>query len=102
MRTVAAGNVGLALSDVVERPWDMVAVEASSFQLRFVDRFHPVAAAILNVAPDHLDWHRDVAGYTAAKARIHENQGPDDLVAHPVDDPRALSAVAGARSVACR
>ena len=98
LRTVAAGNVGLALSDVVDRSWDVVAVEASSFQLRFIDRFHPVAAAILNVAPDHLDWHRDLAGYTAAKARIHENQGPDDLVAHPVDDPRALSVVAGARS----
>ncbi|HEY5728080.1 MAG TPA: UDP-N-acetylmuramoyl-L-alanine--D-glutamate ligase, partial [Acidimicrobiia bacterium] len=98
MRSVAAGNVGLALSDAVAGPWDVVAVEASSFQLRFVDRFHPVAAAILNIAPDHLDWHPDLSAYAAAKARIHENQDPGDMVAHPVDDPAAMAAVAGARS----
>jgi UDP-N-acetylmuramoylalanine--D-glutamate ligase len=98
VRSVAAGNVGLALSDAVAGPWDVVAVEASSFQLRFVDRFHPVAAAILNIAPDHLDWHPDLSAYAAAKARIYENQGPADLVTHPVDEPVALAAVAGARS----
>ena len=98
-RSVAAGNVGLALSDAVAAgPWDVVAVEASSFQLRFIDRFRPVAAAILNIAPDHLDWHPDLSAYVAAKARIHENQGPGDLLAHPVDDPVAVAAVAGARS----
>ncbi|MDQ3781890.1 MAG: UDP-N-acetylmuramoyl-L-alanine--D-glutamate ligase, partial [Actinomycetota bacterium] len=97
-RAVAAGNVGLALSDVVGEPWEVVAVEASSFQLRFIERFHPAAAAIVNIAPDHLDWHPSVAAYAAAKARIHENQGPDDLVAYPVDDPLAVAAVAGARS----
>ncbi len=48
--------------------------------------------------PDHLDWHPDLSAYAAAKARIHENQDPDDLVAHPVDDPAAMAAVAGARS----
>ncbi|CAN5267622.1 UDP-N-acetylmuramoyl-L-alanine--D-glutamate ligase [soil metagenome] len=98
MRSVAAGNVGLALCDVVGEPWDVVAVEASSFQLRFIDRFHPSAAAILNIAPDHLDWHADLEGYAAAKARIHENQGKGDLVAYPVDDPVAAAAAAGARS----
>ena len=57
---VAAGNIGNALSDVAvgDTP-ELLVIEASSFQLRFIDGFHPVAAAILNIAPDHLDWHRD-------------------------------------------
>ncbi len=96
MRAVAAGNVGLALSDVALDDWDCVAVEASSFQLRFIDRFRPTAAAILNIAPDHLDWHGSFSAYAAAKARIHENQGADDLVAFDADDAPAVEAVRAA------
>ena len=95
-RTVAAGNVGLALSSVVGEPWDVVVVEASSFQLRFVDGFRPLAAGITNVAPDHLDLHPDLAAYRAAKARIFERMGPDDPVAYDVDDPGAATLVADA------
>ena len=98
LKACAAGNVGLALSDVALEPWDCVVVEASSFQLRFIDRFRPDAAAVLNVAPDHLDWHGGFAGYLAAKTRIHENQRPGDIVAYDPDDPGAVSAVAAARS----
>lgn len=98
VRACAAGNVGLALSDVVGRSWDAVVVEASSFQLRFIDRFHPTGAAILNVAPDHLDWHGDFAAYVAAKARIHANQGPDDVLVFDADDTGAEMAIAGSRS----
>lgn len=94
----AAGNVGRALSDVVLDHWDCVAVEASSFQLRFIDRFHPKAAAILNIAPDHLDWHGSFAAYTAAKARIFENQVGDDVVVFDVDDAVAAGVCARAPS----
>jgi UDP-N-acetylmuramoylalanine--D-glutamate ligase len=98
MKAVAAGNVGLALSDVALETWDCVAVEASSFQLRFIDGFHPQAAAILNIAPDHLDWHESVAAYAAAKARIFENQTAADILAFDADDPGAADAVAAAAS----
>ncbi len=99
MRAVAAGNVGLALSDIALEPWDCVAVEASSFQLRFIDRFHPKAAAVLNIAPDHLDWHGSFAAYAGAKARIHENQDAGDIVAFDANDAAAAAATAGARSI---
>jgi UDP-N-acetylmuramoylalanine--D-glutamate ligase len=92
----AAGNIGTALSTVVGEPWDLVVVEASSFQLRFVDAFHPVAAAVVNVAPDHLDWHGSESAYAAAKARIYANQTPRDILAFDVDDPGAVATVAGA------
>ena len=86
----------MALSDVVDDPPAVVVIEASSFQLRFIETFHPAAAAILNIAPDHLDWHRDLDEYFAAKQRIFENQGPADILVYDADDEGATSAVAGA------
>ena len=95
---IAAGNIGTALSDVVGTAHDAVVVEASSFQLTFIERFRPLGAAILNVAPDHLDWHGGFEHYAAAKARIFENQRRDDFVVFDSDDPGAVRAVAAAPS----
>jgi UDP-N-acetylmuramoylalanine--D-glutamate ligase len=97
-RAAAVGNIGVPLTDAVGADWEVLVVEASSFQLRFTEAFHPRAAVLLNVAPDHLDWHGDFSAYLAAKARIHRNQGPEDLLVHDADDPGALRAVAGARA----
>lgn len=95
---IAAGNIGTPLSDVVSDPWDVAVVEVSSFQLRFIDRFRAPVAAILNVAEDHLDWHGSAAAYAAAKARLFERQGPDDLLVFDADDPGASRLVKGAGS----
>lgn len=95
---VAAGNIGRALSEVVPGGDRVVVIEASSFQLRFTTEFHPRAAALLNIAPDHLDWHADMAEYVAAKRRIFANQTPEDVLAFDVDDPGARAAVADAPS----
>jgi UDP-N-acetylmuramoylalanine--D-glutamate ligase len=94
----AAGNIGTALSDLVTDPPEALVIEASSFQLRFIDAFHPQAAAILNIAPDHLDWHRDMDEYVAAKQRIFANQNEDDLLVFDADDPGAAGAVEPAQS----
>lgn len=96
---VAAGNIGTAFSDIVEDDWEVAVVEVSSFQLRFIDRFHPRAAAILNIAADHLDWHGSVESYVAAKARIFERQEPNDLLVYDADDPGASAVVTRAASV---
>ena len=69
-RTVAAGNVGLPLLDAVLGDHDVLAVELSSFQLHWSSTVRPLAAAVLNLAPDHLDWHGSMREYAAAKARI--------------------------------
>jgi UDP-N-acetylmuramoylalanine--D-glutamate ligase len=70
-RTVAAGNVGLPLLTAVLDPtYDVLAVELSSFQLHWSSTVQPRAGAVLNVAPDHLDWHGSLDAYAAAKARI--------------------------------
>ena len=94
----AAGNIGTALSDLVLSPPAVVVIEASSFQLRFIDQFRPVAAALLNIAPDHLDWHTDMAEYIAAKQRIFENQTAADILVFDADDPGAAQAVVVAAS----
>jgi UDP-N-acetylmuramoylalanine--D-glutamate ligase len=67
-RTAAAGNIGTALVDVANGPYDVLAVELGSFQLHWSRSVAPAAAAILNVAPDHLDWWGgSFEDYAAAK-----------------------------------
>ncbi|PZS35231.1 MAG: UDP-N-acetylmuramoyl-L-alanine--D-glutamate ligase [Pseudonocardiales bacterium] len=72
LRAVAAGNVGRPLVGAVVglEPYDVLAVELSSFQLYWTSTVAPAAATILNLAPDHLDWHGSLAAYAAAKAKI--------------------------------
>jgi UDP-N-acetylmuramoylalanine--D-glutamate ligase len=73
LRTLAVGNVGTPVVEAVTDPdLDVLAVELSSFQLHFTHSMSPQAAAVLNVAPDHLDWHGTVEDYAAAKGRIFE------------------------------
>jgi UDP-N-acetylmuramoylalanine--D-glutamate ligase len=89
LRAVAAGNVGTPLLEAVlaSPAPDAIVAELSSFQLRFSERLHLTAGAWLNFAPDHLDWHRSLADYAAAKARIWANQSPDDWALYPAGDP---------------
>ena len=73
LRTVATGNVGLPLLDAVlaADPYDVLAVELSSFQLHWSSTVRPHTAVVLNVAPDHVDWHGSLDAYAEAKGRIH-------------------------------
>ena len=74
-RAVAAGNVGLPLLEAVmdPEPYDVLAVELSSYQLHFTHSMSPYAAAVLNIAPDHVDWHGSMDAYAEDKGRIYEN-----------------------------
>ncbi len=74
LRAVAGGNVGLPMCEVVmdPEPFDVVAVELSSHQLYWMQSLSARAAAVLNVAPDHLSWHGDFEKYSAAKATVYE------------------------------
>ena len=94
----AVGNIGSPLSDEVGVSADCLVVEVSSFQLRFTERFRPRAAAITNVAVDHLDWHGSEYSYREAKKRIYANQTTDDLLVYDADDPGASELVSSAAS----
>jgi UDP-N-acetylmuramoylalanine--D-glutamate ligase len=71
----AAGNIGLALSEVAlrEHSPDWVVVEASSFQLADIDTFAPRVGVVTNLSPDHLDRYPSVAAYYGDKARLFWN-----------------------------
>ena len=97
--SIAAGNIGLPLSDAVaNEDLKIVVAEVSSFQLAFVESFRPVVAVWLNVAPDHLDWHGDLTAYIAAKARIWARQGPTDVAVVNADDAEVMAQATGAPS----
>jgi len=94
----AVGNIGDPVTGVDAADHDALVVEASSFQLRFVETFRPDAAVIVNFAPDHLDWHRDVATYGAAKCRIFENMELGAPLVFDAEDPGAAGLVTSARA----
>ncbi|WP_182879070.1 UDP-N-acetylmuramoyl-L-alanine--D-glutamate ligase [Microbispora sp. H10949] len=74
-RALAVGNVGVPIVEAVDGPYDVLAVELSSFQLHWSSSLAPLAGAVLNVAPDHIDWHGSMEEYAAAKARVFTAAG---------------------------
>ncbi len=84
-----AGNVGTPLASLVgEIPADATVIcEASSFQLEDSDAFAPECGVLLNVAADHLDRHRTLDEYLAAKLRVFANQGNDDVCVYNGSEP---------------
>lgn len=92
-RAIAVGNVGVPLIDAVvaDPPYDTLAVELSSQQLHFAPSVRPAAGALLNLAPDHLDWHGSFAAYADAKAAIWRG----GTAIYNVDDPIVASRAPG-------
>ena len=78
LSTIDAGNTDTPLVDAIEDDHDAFVVECTSFRLAWTRDFRPEAAAWLNLAPDHLNWHESMATYEDAKARIWAAQRPDD------------------------
>ena len=81
LRAAAVGNVGRPIVEAVmdPEPYDVLAVELSSFQLHYTHSMSAESAAVLNVAEDHLDWYdgelgglSGMARYAADKARIFD------------------------------
>ncbi|GAB3205811.1 UDP-N-acetylmuramoyl-L-alanine--D-glutamate ligase [Marinactinospora thermotolerans] len=72
-RALAVGNVGTPVIEAVqgEDAPDVLAVELSSFQLHWSSSLRPHAAVVLNIAPDHIDWHGGLESYALAKGRIY-------------------------------
>lgn len=87
LRATAAGNVGTPLLEAVLHPdpYDVIAVELSSFQLHWSSSPRPRASACLNVAEDHVDWHGSMRAYTADKGRVYS--GTELACVYNVEDP---------------
>ncbi|TRY18890.1 UDP-N-acetylmuramoyl-L-alanine--D-glutamate ligase [Tessaracoccus rhinocerotis] len=78
LRTAAVGNIGRPIIEAVldDEPYDVLAVELSSFQLHWMNSVRMHSAAVLNLHPDHLEWYEGAPDafdrYVADKARIYE------------------------------
>ncbi len=105
LRAVAAGNVGLPIMEAVlhPEPFDVIAVELSSFQLHWSRSISAHSSCCLNVAPDHIDWHGSFDEYRLAKGRVYERTQrscvynvDDETTMHLVEDAEVVE---GARAI---
>ncbi len=92
-RVLVGGNIGTPALDLLSEDADLIVLELSSFQLELTESLQCVAAANLNLSPDHIDRHGDMQAYAAAKARIfaHAQQAV-------VNDEDALTAIGAGAS----
>ncbi len=87
VRAVAAGNTDVPLVAALDLDVDAFVVECTSFRLAWTEAFRADAAAWLNLAPDHLNWHASMDTYIAAKARLFSQQRTDDVAIGFAPDP---------------
>ncbi len=90
---VSAGNIGNPLCGIVGdiNAQGFVVAELSSFQLENINMLRPLVAVFLNFAEDHMDYHKSIDKYFAAKARIIENQQESDYAVLNASDARVAS-----------
>lgn len=98
-RAAAVGNTETPWVEALDEAHDAYAVECSSFRLHYTRDFRAEAATWLNLAPDHLDWHRDLESYRRAKERIWCAARSSDVAVAPIRDQ---GIVASARNTAAR
>lgn len=88
--TYVVGNIGTPVLDkaVMADEHTFMVTELSSFQLESIYDFRPHISALLNITEDHLNRHKTMESYIAAKFRIFENQKEDDFLVLNYDDKR--------------
>ncbi len=97
-RALAGGNLGTPALDLLgEDTPDLYVLELSSFQLARTAALPAAVAVLLNVSPDHLDWHGSETAYRAAKYRIFREA--DAAVVNRADPVAAEHAADVERSV---
>ncbi|MCK9376063.1 MAG: UDP-N-acetylmuramoyl-L-alanine--D-glutamate ligase [Syntrophobacterales bacterium] len=99
IKPLVGGNIGTPVVSLLARQdeADCLVLEVSSFQLDTAPSFHPQAAALLNITPDHLDRYTGYDAYIASKAGLFRRQGAGDLMVLNADDP-AVAALDQGRS----
>jgi UDP-N-acetylmuramoylalanine--D-glutamate ligase len=86
-RVFVGGNYGTPAADAVDKSWEAVVLEVSSFQLERAPTFHPKVSVLLNVTEDHLDRYASFVAYAEAKGNAFLNQERGDTALVPFADP---------------
>jgi len=99
-KVAVAGNISpaaldklmtcLDAADQIEDMPDIWVLELSSFQLVYTHTLNPIAATVLNITQDHLDWHGDMQAYAEAKAKIF---GQDTICILNRDDSLVMNLI---------
>lgn len=87
------GNTDLPFVAAIDSDADVFVVECSSFRLKFTTQFRCNASVWLNFAPDHLDWHPDLADYAAAKEQMWKFATASDIAVFPAGNEVIAAAV---------
>jgi UDP-N-acetylmuramoylalanine--D-glutamate ligase len=89
LKTYLAGNIGTPLISFVDNSQDdhIYVTEISSFQLEHIEEFRVSISVLLNIYPDHLDWHPSFADYYEAKKKLIISQRENDIAILNRDDP---------------
>jgi UDP-N-acetylmuramoylalanine--D-glutamate ligase len=90
-KAFVGGNIGNPLIGYVDgkQDDDYAVVEVSSFQLQWIQYFHPFISILLNTTCDHVNYHGSFEAYRMTKERIFENQEKPDLAILNADEPRS-------------
>ena len=80
IRAISVGNIGEGILWQMKNNDAVFVEELSSFQLKDTSSYHPHIGAILNISPDHIDWHGSYEDYINSKFNIAKNQDNNDYL----------------------
>lgn len=87
LSAMPVGNIGAAATGALSAdPATVLVAEVSSFQLALTSKFHPQIAVLLNITPDHIDWHGSMDAYVTDKAKVFANMCAGDTAVIDIDD----------------
>jgi len=79
-KSIGVGNIGKSPLEIVDKEFDYIVLELSSFQLHYINKLDLFMGVILNIYEDHLDWHSDFDEYVNTKKRIKEFINEENVV----------------------
>ncbi len=80
-----AGNIGKAIFDYHNNPNNLI-IEASSFMLEYIDKYHSSCSILLNISCNHLEHHKTMNQYIKSKFKLLKNNTNNDLIIYSLDD----------------
>ncbi len=74
-KSFTCGNIGVSPLTIISKNKDIdyLCLELSSFQLKQITNFKPYTGVLLNIKPDHLDYHKTFLDYKTSKLNMFKN-----------------------------